>query len=373
MRQHSARRNISGMSAVFSLSDLLKWCYMNRIKNIIHVLTMKINEDPKRQCHINVAMSIIVCLSAGVMLIMNLMRHAVLMTITSLVLVGGFAATGIMAGVLKKVKASSLLMALILTGVFTIFPISGGNEGFAVLWVLLIPLFSISLFGLKIGLGMNAYFIVLITALFYSPLNKHIVDLYTDNFMHRFPVLFLSDSVIAQFIALSSEFYYKLTRLQVYTDDMTGAYNRKYFIEMLDRAEMQKDDLCISVIDVNGLKETNDSLGHAAGDEMICSVPIFAREAFGKDVIVARTGGDEFAILTYGSKKEIEKKVENMKKHAAEHKGKLINNVFMSVGIACRSEYKDLTPEGLFQTADRFMYEDKAAYYKLKGHDRRHR
>ena len=229
MRQNSARRNISGMSAVFSLSDLLKWCYMKRIKNIIHVLTMKINEDPKRQCHINVAMSIIVCFFAGIMLIMNLMRHSVLMTITSLVLVGGFTVTGIMAGVLKKVKASSVLMALILTVVFTIFPISGGNEGFAVLWVLLIPLFSISLFGLKIGLGMNAYFIVLITALFYSPLNKHIVDLYTDNFMHRFPVLFLSDSVIAQFIALSSEFYYKLTRLQVYTDDMTGAYNRKYF------------------------------------------------------------------------------------------------------------------------------------------------
>jgi diguanylate cyclase (GGDEF)-like protein len=291
---------------------------MNKIKYIYKILTMKIKEDGKRQRSINIAMSVIVCLSAGIMLIMNLLKHSTLMTITSLILVSGFAITGILAGVFRNVKASSILMALILTCVFTVFPISGGNQGFAVLWLLLIPLFSISLFGLKIGLGMNAYFIVLITALFYSPLNKYIVDLYTDNFMRRFPVLFLTDSVTAQFIALSSEFYYKLTRLQVYTDDMTGAYNRKYFIEMLDRAEMQKDDLCISVIDVNGLKGTNDSLGHAAGDEMICSVPIFAREAFGKDVIVARTGGDEFAILTYGSKKEIEKKVEKMKKHAAE-------------------------------------------------------
>ena len=116
---------------------------------------------------------------------------------------------------------------MILTGVFTVFPISGGNEGFAVLWLLLIPLFSISLFGMKIGFGMNIYFTLLIIALYYTPLSIYIQNLYTDNFMKRFPILFLADSVTAQFLSLSTEYYYKLTRLQVYTDDMTGAYNRK--------------------------------------------------------------------------------------------------------------------------------------------------
>lgn len=346
---------------------------MNENKNIINILTMNIGDDTRRQCHINVAMSIIVCISAGIMLVMNILKHSTLMTITSLVLVAGFTVTGIMAGVLKKVRASSVVMALILTGVFTVFPISGGNEGFSVLWVLLIPLFSISLFGLRIGLGMNFYFLLLIIALFYSPLNVHIADLYTDNFMKRFPVLFIADSATAQFIALSSEYYYKMTRLQVYTDDMTGAYNRKYFMEMLERPDMRKNDLCISVIDVNGLKEINDSKGHAAGDEMICSVPQFARKAFGKDAIIARTGGDEFAILTVGSREDIEKKTEKMKEYAAKHKGKLIDHVYLSVGSACQSDYKDLDPDGLFRKADKFMYEDKTAYYSQKGHDRRHR
>ena len=346
---------------------------MNKIKYIYKILTMKIKEDGKRQRSINIAMSVIVCLSAGIMLIMNILKHSTLMTITSLILVSGFAITGILAGVFRNVKASSILMALILTCVFTVFPISGGNEGFAVLWLLLIPLFSISLFGLKIGLGMNAYFTILIIALFYTPLNTYISDLYTDNFMSRFPVLFIADSATAQFIAMSSEFYYKMTRLQIYTDDMTGAYNRKHFIEILEDPDELKDDLCISVIDVNGLKETNDTLGHAAGDEMICAVPIFAREAFGKDVDISRIGGDEFAIITYGSRDSITEKVRLMKECALKHKGSLINEVNLSVGIAFRAENSELSPEGLFQTADKFMYEDKSAYYRLKGHDRRHR
>lgn len=343
------------------------------MKHIIKILSMNIHEDKKKQCSKNVAMSVIVCLSAGIMLIMNIIRHSVLMTITSLVLVGGFAVTGIMAGIFKESKISSMLMAVILTGVFTVFPISGGNEGFAVLWLLLIPLFSISLFGLKIGIGMNIYFTLLVIVLFYTPLNAHIAGLYTDNFLHRFPVLFLTDSVTAQFLSLSSEYYYRMTRLQVYTDDMTGAYNRKYFIEMLENPEILKENLCITMIDVNGLKETNDTLGHIAGDEMICAVPEFAEKAFGKEAIISRMGGDEFAVLTYGSHQEVSEKVKKMKDFAVKHQGKLVNAVYLSAGVACWGEYQNLTPEGIFQKADTFMYEDKAAFYQQAGHDRRHR
>lgn len=346
---------------------------MDKLKKFLKVLTGTFNDDGKRQLNKNVAMSVIVCVSAGIMLIMNVIRHSTLMTITSAILVCGFALTGVLAGVFKKIKASTVIMAVLLTGVFTVFPISGGNEGFAVLWVLLIPLFSISLFGLKIGVAMNAYFTLLIIALFYTPLSTHIVDLYTSNFMNRFPILFLADSITAMVLSLSSEYYYKITRLQVYMDDMTGAYNRKYFIEMIEEPKMQKKDLCITVIDVNGLKETNDTLGHAAGDEMICAVPMFARKAFGDDVVIARMGGDEFAVIDYGRLEEIAEKVDMMKKYAVEHKGRFVEQVHLSAGIASQSEYSELTPEGLFRKADKFMYEDKSAFYRQKGHDRRSR
>ncbi|WP_295152859.1 GGDEF domain-containing protein [uncultured Ruminococcus sp.] len=346
---------------------------MKKLIKVIDVLAMNVVEDSRRQCNKNVTMSVIVCISAGIMLVMNILRHSVAMTVTSVILVSGFAVTGIVAGVFKKARISSAVMALILTAVFTVFPISGGNEGFAVLWLLLIPLFSISLFGMKIGLGMNIYFLTLVIVLFYTPLNEHIRELYTDNFMKRFPVLFIADSATAQFLALSMEYYYKLNRMQVYTDDMTGVYNRKYFIEMIDNAAILKDDLCISVIDVNGLKETNDTLGHAAGDEMISAVPGFARKAFGESTIISRMGGDEFALITYGSPSDIAKKVADMEAFAAANKGELINEVYLSVGIACRSEYKAKTPEELYRMADKFMYDDKTAYYKEKGINRRSR
>ncbi|MBE6863038.1 MAG: diguanylate cyclase [Ruminococcus flavefaciens] len=347
---------------------------MEKLKKIMDVLSMNIYGDQnKRQCDKNIAMSVIVCLSAGIMLIMNILRHSTLMTITSVILVAGFAVTGVIAGVFKSSKVSSVIMAIILTGVFTVFPISGGNEGFAVLWLLLIPLFSISLFGVKIGIGMNTYFIVLIISLFYTPLNTYIYDLYTSNFMHRFPVLFIADSATAQFLALGSEYYYRTTRLQLYTDDMTGVFNRKYFMELLEKPEGLKTELCIVAIDINGLKATNDTLGHIAGDELICAVPVFVKKAFGEDVILSRMGGDEFAILAYSSRNSTEEKVKMMKEYAVAHKGNMINEVFLSAGIACRSDFPELTPEGLYQKADKFMYEDKSEFYRQKGHDRRHR
>ena len=67
-------------------------------------------------------------------------------------------------------------------------------------------------------------------------------------------------------------------------------------------------------------------------------------------------GGDEFAVLAHGSREEISDKVSRMKSAAAKHKGERINEVYLSVGVACRSEY-----------------EDKSAYYRGKGKDRRRR
>lgn len=319
-------------------------------------------------------MSIVVCLSAGIMLVLNIIKHSDTMAITSIILIISFLITGLIAGVFKKDKVSSVLMALVLTVVFTFFIVNGGNEGFATLWVLLIPLFSISLFGIYIGLGMNVYFSAFLLCLFYTPLSTMVEDLYTENFINRFPVLFIADAFSAQFLSLSSEYYYRKLHMQIYTDEMTQTFNRKYFIEFLSNKESELlDNLCIVAIDVNGLKEINDSLGHLAGDELICTIPLFAKRAFGEDVTIARIGGDEFILLVNEDKEDVLSKVRLMKEYALDYKSKLLNRVYFSAGVAYRKDYVKITLENLYQCADKLMYEDKEKFYLDTAKDRRKR
>ena len=84
-------------------------------------------------------------------------------------------------------------------------------------------------------------------------------------------------------------------------DELTGLYNRRFFSERLAqeaaRADRYRLSIACVVADLDGLKEINDSLGHAAGDAALVAVAqVFARRTRRSDVAV-RLGGDEFAVL----------------------------------------------------------------------------
>ncbi|MFM8322415.1 MAG: GGDEF domain-containing protein [Chloroflexota bacterium] len=81
-------------------------------------------------------------------------------------------------------------------------------------------------------------------------------------------------------------------------DSLTGIYNRNLFDSLV--SVLQEDppcDLSVIVVDIDGLKRTNDSLGHAAGDRLIQNTAAILRAAVRAEDCVARIGGDEFAIL----------------------------------------------------------------------------
>ena len=81
-------------------------------------------------------------------------------------------------------------------------------------------------------------------------------------------------------------------------DALTGLYNRAFFDEELERlAQGAKFPMSVVMADVNGLKAVNDALGHAAGDELIQMAARVIRHAFRTKDIVARIGGDEFAVI----------------------------------------------------------------------------
>ncbi|GAA0472278.1 putative bifunctional diguanylate cyclase/phosphodiesterase [Paractinoplanes deccanensis] len=84
-------------------------------------------------------------------------------------------------------------------------------------------------------------------------------------------------------------------RHEAYHDALTGLANRALFREHL-AAAMARGDVAILFLDLDGFKEINDSLGHAAGDALLVQVADRLRAA-GPD-LVARLGGDEFALIT---------------------------------------------------------------------------
>ncbi|PKK97974.1 MAG: hypothetical protein CVV57_09595 [Tenericutes bacterium HGW-Tenericutes-2] len=83
-----------------------------------------------------------------------------------------------------------------------------------------------------------------------------------------------------------------------YHDYLTNLYNRRYFVRSYHRfTTKNRYPLGIMMIDINGLKIINDAYGHTQGDITIKMVSKLLMKVFGNDDVVARIGGDEFAVL----------------------------------------------------------------------------
>lgn len=81
------------------------------------------------------------------------------------------------------------------------------------------------------------------------------------------------------------------------TDDLTGLPNRRAVLERLDGAVRDRVPIALMILDLDGFKDVNDSLGHAAGDVVLEQVARRLAGSIHSDALVARLGGDEFAVV----------------------------------------------------------------------------
>ena len=147
------------------------------------------------------------------------------------------------------------------------------------------------------------------------------------------------------------------------TDPLTGALNRRAFVEAaereLARARRRGEVVTVLYLDLDGLKEANDTIGHEAGDQMIERTARTAREVLRAEDLFARAGGDEFVGLLPGADQDegVEVARRLLERLAADAEGP---PVALSAG-AWTVRTPDDGIEVLLQHADRCMYEAKRA------------
>ncbi|ADQ07832.1 diguanylate cyclase [Caldicellulosiruptor hydrothermalis 108] len=154
-------------------------------------------------------------------------------------------------------------------------------------------------------------------------------------------------------------------------DELTGLYNRRYFIKELIlesiAADRYKNKFCVAFFDMDNLKLLNDFYGHSVGDKAIRMIGRIIRDNIRKTDIPARLGGDEFAVIFKNcSKDAIEDRIKNIKQLIEkESELQLPKKIRVSCGVAV---YPDDTTslDELLKIADMRMYDEKL---KSKGGD----
>lgn len=159
-------------------------------------------------------------------------------------------------------------------------------------------------------------------------------------------------------------------------DQLTGLKNRRAYQAELEKinAKGNLDSVSVVSMDINGLKHTNDSFGHTAGDDLLRGASAIMKNIFvNKGWKVFRTGGDEFIALTDQVADEGSQIIQEFKDELAKFKHSQIKELSVSIGVAQGSKNKVTTIEELVKVADKRMYADKELFYSDESHERRRR
>jgi diguanylate cyclase (GGDEF)-like protein len=146
------------------------------------------------------------------------------------------------------------------------------------------------------------------------------------------------------------------------TDALTGLGNRHWMQELFERevirAQHSGTALCLMMVDVDNFKHFNDRYGHIAGDRVLASVAHALREYLRPTDLIARFGGDEFAVLLPDlDLDQARATAERLRERVAALPSSLSTGVSVSIGVTLRAGADDVSC--LVERADRAMYNAK--------------
>ena len=170
-------------------------------------------------------------------------------------------------------------------------------------------------------------------------------------------------------IAIESFRAQEALQKRAYFDHLTGLANRGYFFQQCETLlnESIEDDFLLSILmmDVDHFKQVNDEYGHKTGDLVLQKLAGVSLSILRRDDLIARIGGEEFAILLPFTEKEEALRIAERLRCLIESSmvlGPEQQEVFftVSLGMACRQD-GDCTVDEILNKADKALYQAKAA------------
>ncbi len=160
----------------------------------------------------------------------------------------------------------------------------------------------------------------------------------------------------------------KLLEQIAITDALTGAYNRRYFEQVLLQEQRLSDrygsEFSIVMFDIDHFKQINDSYGHDAGDAVLNQLAERTRQTLRNCDYLFRYGGEEFVLLLprtglSGGQLLAERLREVIAGHAFEHLQQSLPDITISLGVATWKEQRDEKGDQLLRHADQALYHSK--------------
>jgi diguanylate cyclase (GGDEF)-like protein len=157
-------------------------------------------------------------------------------------------------------------------------------------------------------------------------------------------------------------------RHQVVHDALTGLFNRRYLEETLEReiyrGRRKGASLGLIMLDLDNFKHFNDTFGHEAGDNLLCTLGKFLGDRVRREDVACRYGGEEFVlILAEASQEIVYQRAEEIRREFPKvpvlHRGQVLQSVTASVGVAMFPEH-GVTGRDVLRAADDAMYRAKA-------------
>lgn len=156
--------------------------------------------------------------------------------------------------------------------------------------------------------------------------------------------------------------YSKTLKAEKERDALTGLYNKGKFMEMKKTLFRNQKTIAVFNLDVNNLKQTNDTLGHEAGDRLIVKAAESLKKVEARNIIPFRVGGDEFIVVAIhvnrGEAEEIRVKWEA----GLAELNSLDDGVPCEIACGFAFGGEDYDLDEVFEDADHQMYEDKRAH-----------